>query len=350
LRIIALFDLDAFFASVEMAKNPDLFGKPIAVGGNDRRSVVATCSYEARKYGVKSAMPSHQAKKLCKDLIFVKPDFESYKKYSLAVREVFKKYTDTIEFASIDEAYLDLSEVCETFEEAEVLIQKIKHEIKSTLNITVTAGVSVNKFVAKISSEIQKPDGLTIIAEKDVPTFLEGLSINKFRGVGSSTLEVMVANGISSGSDLKSMSIDRLISIFGEKRASWFYNVVRGIDNRPVDTNEYVRKSVSQSKTFTKDIKTDRIAWEEIKKLAEDVSRQLVSRGLKAKTITIKFRHNDFTMQTKSKTLQEHTDDVITMIKAISDVFAVGNKISKPVRLFGVTASNFEIEDEEPLW
>ena len=350
MRIIALFDLDAFFASVETAKNPDLLGKPIAVGGDERRSVVATCSYEARKFGVRSAMPSHQAKKLCKDLIFIKPDFESYRKYSLAVREIFKKYTDTIEFASIDEAYLDLSEVCESFEDAELLIRKIKDEIKTTLNITATAGVSINKFIAKVSSEIQKPDGLTIITEEKSIGFLENLDISKFRGVGSSTLEVMVANGISNGKDLKSIPIDKLTSIFGEKRASWFYNVVRGIDNRLVDTSDQIRKSISQPKTFTRDIKNDTIAWEEIRKLVDDVSRQLISRGLKAKTITIKFRHNDFTMQTKSKTIQDHTDDAKVMIKTISDVFASGSKISKPVRLFGITASNFEIEDEEPLW
>ena len=221
--------MDAFFASVEQRDNPELVGKPIAVGSTDRRGVVATCSYEARKFGIHSAMPSYRALELCPDVIFVKPRMSAYRETAEEVRKVFYEQTDIVEPASIDEAYLDISEISDgDIDKAAEIAQAISDEIKARTNVTASIGVSVNKFLAKTASDMNKPCGLTVIRPEEVEDFLYDLPIHKFRGIGKKTAPRMLDEGINTGRHLRELTTEQLVELFGERRAKWFYNIARG--------------------------------------------------------------------------------------------------------------------------
>jgi len=337
--------MDAFFASVEQLDNPELKGKPVAVGGSGERSVVAAASYEARKFGVRSAMPSIIAKRLCPDLIFVKHNFERYKEVSSQVMEIFKEYTDLIEPLSIDEAFLDVTDDKKKIGSATVIARKIRTEIKSKTGLTASAGISVNKFLAKIASDINKPDGLFIIKPEEAERFIEELPVEKFYGIGKVTALKMHKLGIHSGSDLKKWDMVALVRNFG-KAGVFFYNIVRGIDERPVEPNQE-RKSVGTEYTYEKDLKTNFEIVAELYKLEKELMERLEHAETTGRTITLKIKFSDFRQITRSKTLQNYIRNFKTLHKEVSEIRKSINLEGTRIRLMGVTISNLETEDFE---
>ncbi len=273
MRKIIHIDMDAFFASVEQLDNPALRGKPVAVGGSGERSVVAAASYEARKFGVRSAMPSVIAKRLCPDLIFVKHNFSRYKEVSSSVFEIFKKYTDLIEPLSIDEAFLDVTHDKLNIGSATIIARKIRSEIKKETGLTASAGISVNKFLAKIASDINKPDGLFIIKPEDAEKFIESLPVERFYGIGKVTSQKMHKLGIHNGADLKKWDMVAMVRNFG-KAGVFFYEIVRGKDDRPVEPDQE-RKSVGTELTYEKDLTTRFEVIAELYKIEKELMERL---------------------------------------------------------------------------
>lgn len=342
--------MDAFFASVEQRDQPHLQGKPIAVGSTDRRGVVATCSYEARKFGVRSAMPSYKARELCPDIIFVKPHFQKYREASLKIQEIFKSYTDILEFASIDEAYLDITPSTNgNIDKAIEIARSIKKDIINNVGVTATIGLSINKFLAKTASELEKPDGLTVIRKDEVYDLITDLPIEKFRGIGKVTAPKMMELGIETGRDLRNLSLDELTEIFGDRRSGWFYNIARGIDDRPVSSTSAPRKSIGVSQTFQRDVASDHIAGEELSKLADEISHRMQIRNLKGQTITVKIKYMDFTISTRSKTIGIHIDTKNEILDVCLKLLKA-NPLRKPIRLLGITISNFNTDSFPSLW
>ncbi|MCL7989229.1 DNA polymerase IV [Sphingobacterium sp. lm-10] len=339
-RKIVHIDMDAFYASIEQRDFPELRGKALAVGGSpDGRGVVATASYEARKFGVRSAMSSRQALQLCPHLLFTKPRFDVYKQVSEHIREIFRRYTDLIEPLSLDEAYLDVTEDKAGIGSAIEIAKAIKSAIKAELHLTASAGVSVNKFIAKIASDYQKPDGLTFIGPSKVIPFLEALPIDKFFGVGKVTAQKMKGLGIHQGTDLKRFSESDLIRHFG-KSGTFFYHMVRGNDNRPVRPNR-ISKSIGIEDTFSADIADKVEMMEELKTLCEKLEKRLQAKAKKGKTVTVKIKFSDFTQITRSKTLFydiNRSADMYLVVQELMDKVDVENL---KVRLLGVTISNF---------
>lgn len=340
MRKIIHVDMDSFYASVEQRDFPELRGRPIAVGGSpDGRGVVATSSYEARRFGVKSAMPSRQALQLCPDIIFVYPRFDVYKEVSIHIREIFKRYTDLIEPLSLDEAYLDVTADKKGIGSAIEIAKEIKEAIKNELNLTASAGVSVNKFIAKIASDYNKPDGLTFIGPSKIVKFLESLPIERFFGVGKVTAEKMKGKGIHFGSDLKLFSEAQLIRDFG-KSGSFFYHMVRGNDDRPVRPNR-VAKSIGVEDTFTRDIMEIDDMKVELEHLCYKLSKRLDIKSVSGRTLTLKVKFSDFTLLTRSYT-GSHFLSTYQQLK--DEAEALLDKVDledKKVRLLGVTVSNF---------
>lgn len=337
--------MDAFFASVEQLDNPELKGKPVAVGGSGERSVVAAASYEARKFGVRSAMPSVIAKRLCPDLIFVKHNFERYHEVSLSVMEIFKEYTDLIEPLSIDEAFLDVTNDKKKIGSATVIAKKIRAEIKNRTGLTASAGISVNKFLAKIASDINKPDGLFLIKPEEAERFIEELPVEKFYGIGKVTALKMHKLGIHRGSDLKKWDMVSLVRNFG-KAGVFFFNIVRGIDERPVEPNQE-RKSVGTELTYEKDLRTRFEIVAELYKLEKELMERIENAGTTGRTITLKIKFSDFKQITRSKTLQNYIRSFETLHKEVSEIRKSIKLEGTRIRLMGVTISNLETEDFE---
>ena len=333
--------MDAFYASIEQRDNPDYRGKPIAVGGSPegRGGVVATASYEARKYGVRSAMPSKKAVQLCPHLIFVRPRFDAYKEASQKIREIFSRYTDLIEPLSLDEAYLDVTTDKQNIGSAIDIAKEIRWAIKQELNLTASAGVSINKFVAKIASDINKPDGLTFIGPSRVEKFMESLPIEKFHGVGKVTAEKMRTMGIFSGADLKRLSENDLVRHFG-KSGKFFYQIVRGMDDREVHPNRET-KSVGAEDTFATDLTTLEELNEELKKIAQLVHTRLERHQLKGRTITLKIKFHDFRLITRSQSLAEPTSDLDAILRISSQLMSAALDDQDKIRLMGISVSNF---------
>ncbi|MGJ1204519.1 DNA polymerase IV [Sphingobacterium lactis] len=344
MRKIIHIDMDAFYASVDQRDFPELRGKPLAVGGSpDGRGVVATASYEARKYGVKSAMSSRNALQLCPDLIFTYPRFEVYKEVSNHIRSIFRRYTDLIEPLSLDEAYLDVTDDKLGIGSAIEIAKEIKQAIQDELNLTASAGVSVNKFVAKIASDINKPNGLTFIGPSKIVTFLEQLPIHKFFGVGKVTAKKMNQMGIFTGKDLKRFSELEMVQHFG-KSGRFFYRIVRGEDDRPVKPNR-ISKSIGVEDTFESDLHEYEDMVFEIKRIAEKLYKRLDKAEKFGKTVTVKIKFADFTQITRSKTTVFSLDS-----QALIESHALGllDKVDmqdQRVRLLGVTISNFHDQD-----
>jgi DNA polymerase IV len=340
-RKIIHLDMDAFYASVEQRDNPALKDKPIDVGGSPegRGGVVATCSYEARKFGVRSAMPSKKAVQLCPQLHFIRPRFEVYKAVSRQVREIFHRYTDLIEPLSLDEAYLDVSEDKQGIGSAIEIATLIKKAIKEELGLTASAGVSINKFVAKVASDMQKPNGLTFIGPSKVEAFVEGLPVEKFYGVGKVTAEKMKGMGIHTGADLKKLSEAELIRHFG-KVGRFYYQIVRGIDNRPVEPNQET-KSIGAEDTFPEDLTTVEEMKRELDKLAVVVNRRLIEHRLKGRTVTLKIKYSNFRLITRSKSFAETICEPDIIAGTAKDLLLLTEPEGAKIRLLGITLSNF---------
>jgi DNA polymerase-4 len=337
--------MDAFFASVEQLDNPELRGKPVAVGGSGERSVVAAASYEARKFGVKSAMPSVIAKRLCPDLIFVKHNFERYNEVSSSVMEIFKEYTDLIEPLSIDEAFLDVTEDKQKIGSATIIAKKIRCEIKQKTGLTASAGISVNKFLAKIASDINKPDGLFVIRPEEAEKFIEELPVEKFYGIGKVTAAKMHQLGIHKGSDLKKWDLVSLVRNFG-KAGVFFFDIVRGKDDRPVE-NDQERKSVGTELTYEKDITSVFGIVAELYRLEKELIERLEHAGTSGRTVTLKIKFADFRQITRSKTLQHYITDFDTLHKEVTSIRKTMKLENERIRLMGLSISNLETEDDE---
>jgi DNA polymerase-4 len=343
MRKIIHIDMDAFFASVEQLDNPELRGKPVAVGGSSERSVVAAASYEARKFGVRSAMSSVIAKRLCPDLIFVKHNFSRYTEVSSNIHEIFREYTDLVEPLSIDEAFLDVTKDKKNIGSATVIAGKIRSEIKARTGLTASAGISVNKFLAKIASDINKPDGMFLIRPEEAEKFIEELPVEKFYGIGKVTAQKMHKLGIHKGSDLKKWDLVALVRNFG-KPGVFFYDIVRGIDERPVEPDQE-RKSVGTELTYEKDLTTRFEIIAELYKLEKELMERLEHSETTGRTITLKVKFSDFRQITRSKTLQNYIRDFETLHKEVSGIRKSLKLEGSRIRLLGLSISNMEIED-----
>tara|TARA_R110001632_G_scaffold140060_1_gene255930 strand:+ start:39284 stop:40366 length:1083 start_codon:yes stop_codon:yes gene_type:complete len=346
-RKIIHVDMDAFYASVEQLDDPKLRGKPVAVGGGGKRGVVAAASYEARKFGVKSAMSGILAEKKCPHLIFVRPRFERYKEISFKIREIFYDYTDLVEPLSLDEAYLDVTENKKGNPSASLIAQEIRDRIFNELELRASAGISINKFIAKVASDINKPNGQKTINPEEVIPFLETLSVNKFYGVGKVTAAKMHNLGIFTGLDLKNKTEEELTQLFG-KSGSFYYNIVRGIHNSKVKPNR-IRKSIAAERTFFDNISSEIFMLEKLNKIAEELERRMIKSETKGKTITLKIKYSDFTQQTRSKTIQEFIqkkDEFMPIVKEL----LYQEKLKESVRLLGISFGNLDTEKKEPVW
>ena len=343
-RKIIHIDMDAFFASVEQYDNTELRNKPIAVGGSGDRGVVAAASYEARKFGVHSAMPSKTAKKRCPHLIFVKARFDRYKEISKQIMNVFLEFTDLVEPLSIDEAFLDVTHNKKNLPSASLIAKEIKIRIKEVTGLTASAGISVNKFLAKIASDYQKPDGLFVIPPKDVETFIEALPIDKFFGVGKVTADKMHYLGIFHGKDLKKRSLADLTRVFG-KAGAYYYQVSRGIDNRAVDPNR-IRKSVGTEHTFYTNLSDRESVRKDMKLTAEDLVKRLEKSGFKGRTLSLKVKYSSFEQVTRSKTILQEISGLDSIMK-IAEELLLQVELKESIRLLGLTVSN-KVDFSEP--
>lgn len=343
-RKIIHVDMDAFYASVEQHDNPDLRGKPIAVGGGSDRGVVAAASYEARKYGVRSAMPSVTAKRLCPDLIFVKSRFDRYREVSAQIREIFHDYTDLVEPLSLDEAYLDVTENKYNFPSATIIAYEIRRRIYETTGITASAGISVNKFIAKIASDYNKPNGQKTIVPEEIIEFLEELEIRKFHGIGKVTAEKMYQFGIFTGKDLKRKSLEFLVENFG-KSGSHYYKIVRGIHKSPVKPDR-IRKSLGAERTFSENISSEVFMKERLIQIAEEIEKRIAKSDVSGKTVTLKIKYRDFKTQTRSKTLPYFIRDKQTILNTAIELMEQ-ESFRESVRLLGITLSNLNTGEEE---
>ncbi len=332
--------MDAFYASVEQRDFPEYRGKPIVVGGSpESRGVVATASYEARKFGIKSAMSSRQAYQLCPYAIFVRPRFDAYKAVSSHIREIFGRYTELIEPLSLDEAYLDVTHDKLQIGSALEIAKQIKQAIKDELNLTASAGVSSSKFVAKIASDMNKPDGLTFIGPSKVQKFMEALPVERFFGVGKVTAKKMKSMHLHTGGDLKKMTEQELINCFG-KSGKFYYQIVRGLDDREVRPYRET-KSMAAEDTFEHDLISIEEMHTELSKLAEKVTSRLVKGGLKGRTITLKLKYSDFKQITRNLSLPIPVDDYDTIINSAKSLLEHVDLENKTVRLLGISLSNF---------
>ena len=336
-RKIIHVDMDAFFASVEQRDFPELRGKRVAVGSADRRGVIAAASYEAREYGVRSAMPSSRALQLCPNLIFVDHRFSVYRSVSAQVREIFNRYTDLVEPLSIDEAYLDVTHNKTGIELATVIASEIRKDIFNETQLTASAGISYNKFLAKMASDINKPNGQKLIHPSQAIDFIEKLPIGKFYGVGAATSDKMIKAGIETGADLRKYSKEALAHLFG-KQGEYYYLLARGEDYREVNS-ESKRKSVGAEQTYIEDVSGETMLFNLLSKIAFEVSERLKKGKHKGKTVSIKFKYFDFEQHTRSRTIEDYIDDENEILK-ISTELLMSDFPSKAIRLLGITVSN----------
>lgn len=348
-RKIIHIDMDAFFAAVEQRDFPEYRGKPLIVGGRpDKRGVVATCSYEARKFGIHSAMSSSRAYKLCPQAIIVSPRFEAYREASNIIRSIFLQYTDLVEPLSLDEAYLDVSEST-LFEGSATLIAKdIKQKIFQQTNLTASAGVSYNKFLAKVASDMNKPDGITVIRPEQGAQFVAELPVGKFYGVGKATEAKMHGLGIKTGADIKKLSVQECQQYFG-KSGMYYYHICRGVDNREVVSHRE-RKSLGSETTFEKDLDSVDDMLKVLSVLAIEVTDSLKQKDLKGYTLTLKVKYDNFEQITRSKTLSIAINNVKDMLPVIVSLLSKTEVETRKVRLLGLTVSGFSEDIEQGKW
>ena len=343
LRKIIHIDMDAFFASVEQRDNPELRGLPVAVGGSSGRGVVAAASYEARKFGVRSAMPSVTAKRRCPDLIFVKSRFNVYRAVSNQIRAIFREHSDLVEPLSLDEAYLDVTANKPGLPTATAIAEQIRARIRDATGLTASAGVSYNKFFAKLASDQNKPDGICIVTPKQGPTFVLKLPVRRFHGVGPKTAEKMARMGIVTGADLRAQSQEFLQTNFG-KNADYYYRAARGIDDRPVRAHR-IRKSLGAERTYYEDLHDREAIVAKLAEVADAVWARAENAQSFGRTITLKLRYADFVTPTRARSLERP-------VASRDELLAIGYELldllipdARGVRLLGLTLSGFGGKD-----
>lgn len=339
-RKIIHIDMDAFFASVEQLDHPQWRGLALAVGGEGSRGVVSAASYEARKYGVRSAMSGIIAKKLCPHLIFAKPRFERYKEISDQIRAIFIEYTPLVEPLSLDEAFLDVSD----YSSATLVAEEIRTKIKSKTGLTASAGISINKFLAKIASDWNKPDGQKTLPPENIIEFLESIDVKKFHGIGKKTKLKMYQLGIYTGKDLKEKTEEFLFKHFG-KGGKYYYQVVRGFHNSPVKPHR-TPKSVGVERTFEKNLSSEFFLEEKLKNIAENLEMRLSKNKLAGRTITLKIKYSDFKQQTRSKTGNLYLSNKDLILERVKELL-YKEKLSNSVRLIGISISNLNAVKKE---
>ncbi|TAW07093.1 DNA polymerase IV (plasmid) [Rhizobium ruizarguesonis] len=339
-RKIIHIDMDAFYASVEQRDNVELRGKPVAVGAAAARGVVAAASYEARRFGVHSAMPSVTAFRKCPDLIFVRPRFEVYRAISNRIRDILAEYTPLIEPLSLDEAYLDVTDNLKGMEVATEIAHEIRSRIKSVTGLNASAGISYNKFLAKMASDLNKPNGQAVITPKNGPGIIENLPVKKFYGVGPVTAERMHRLGIERGADLKEKSAEFLTQHFG-KSGTYFYNIARGIDHREVQPDRE-RKSIGVEDTFAQDIFELEPARQQLAALVSRVWDHCQSHAISAKTLTLKLKYSDFRQITRSRTRQQPFATATQILADADELLYLEHPFSKGLRLLGITMSSLQ--------
>lgn len=345
-RKIIHIDMDAFYASVEQRDNPDLKGKPVVVGGESDRGVVAAASYEARKFGIHSAMPTKMARQRCRDLVIVKHRFDVYGKVSKQVHDIFNEYTDLVEPLSLDEAFLDVTSNKKGMPSATLIAKEIKKRIKEETQLTASAGISINKFLAKVASDINKPDGLYLIAPAKAVEFIEKLDIEKFFGIGRVTAGKMHELGIHKGADLKKWEKSELIRLFG-KNGSYYFDIARAVDNRPVNP-ERIRKSIGTEYTFEKDLETGSEIESELNKIGEELIRRISKSGKSGRTLTLKIKFSDFKQITRSHTVPFDIKEFDELNRITREILQKTDLSGKKIRLLGLTVSNLEqVNNEE---
>ena len=338
-RKIIHVDMDAFYASVEQRDNPELQNKALAVGGGSERGVVAAASYEARKFGIRSAMSGEVASRLCPHLIFVKPRFSRYKEVSKVVHSILYQYTDLVEALSLDEAYLDVTNNKKGIPSATLIAEEIRIKIYELTGLTASAGISINKFLAKVASDYNKPNGQKTIPPEDVINFLSDLDVRKFHGVGKVTAEKMYRKGWYTGADLRNQSLSNLEKHFG-KSGQFYYDVVRGIHLSPVRAQRKP-KSVGAERTFDKNISSEVFMISRLEDIANALAKRLFKTKISGKTITLKIKYSDYVTQTRSKTIPYYTAD-ISVILEIAKELLFQEKLKNSVRLLGISLSNFK--------
>ena len=336
--------MDAFYASVEQLDNPDLIGKPVAVGGGEERGVVSAASYEARKFGVRSAMSGIVARKNCPTLVFVPPRFDRYKEISKQVRSVFFEYTDLVEPLSLDEAYLDVTVNKFGNPSASLMAEEIREKIFQKTGLRASAGISYNKFIAKIASDINKPNGQKTIAPEEAIEFLEKLDIKKFYGVGQVTATRMYNLGIFTGKDLKEKTEEFLTEHF-KKSGSYYYQIVRGIHNGEVSPNR-IPKSVAAEHTFRNNLTSEIFMMERLEKIADELEQRLKKSKLAGKTVTLKIKYSDFTQQTRSKTLPFFVKDKSLLLETVEELL-YQERMKNSVRLLGISVTNLNVNTKK---
>ncbi len=342
MRQIIHIDMDAFYASVEQRDFPQYRNKPVVVGGDPAsRGVVATCSYEARTFGIHSAMACSQALRLCPQAIFVRPRFEVYRQISQQIRDIMFSYTDVVEPLSLDEAYLDVTQCNRTFGSPTLIAKAIQKDIQSKTGLTASAGISYNKFLAKIASDLDKPNGLTLITEKQGPNFVQQLPIGKFYGIGPATQEKMQCMGIYTGDDLLAWSLDELKPLFG-KASLYYYNAARGLDDREVESHRQ-RKSIGSEKTFDEDLRDPKEMLEKLHQLATEVWQEMQQKEVTARTITVKVKFDDFVQVTRAKTVSRNINEVVEITVHLQELLHKAEIEGRRVRLLGVTVSNLDM-------
>ncbi len=336
--------MDAFYASVEQMDAPELRGKPVAVGGGGKRGVVSAASYEARVFGVRSAMPGFTARKLCPELIFAKPRFDRYKEISSQIRKIFLDYTDLVEPLSLDEAYLDVTDNKKGNPSATLIASQIRQRIFDEVGLTASAGISINKFVAKVASDYNKPNGQKTVNPEEVLGFLEDLDVKKFYGVGKVTRAKMYQMGIYTGKDLKSKTEEFLIQHFG-KSGKHYYQIVRGIHLSEVKPNRE-RKSLAAERTFSENIASEVYMLERLESIANELQKRLKTSKVAGRTVTLKIKYSDFTLQTRSKTLPYFVNDASILLETSRELL-YQEKMKNSVRLLGISLSNLNTKSKE---
>jgi DNA polymerase-4 len=343
-RKIIHVDMDAFYASVEQRDNPELRGKPVAVGGSRERGVVAAASYEARKFGVRSAMPSVTAKRQCPDLIFVEPRFEVYKAVSQQIREIFAEHTPIVEPLSLDEAYLDVTENLQGIPLARDVALRIREKIKAKTGLNASAGISYNKFLAKLASDHRKPNGQYVITPEMGPAFVESLPVGKFHGIGPATSAKMNSLGLYTGLDMRNQALEFMQANFG-KAGAYYYWISRGIDNREVRADR-IRKSVGAENTFSTDLTGFEAMVSELQPLIDKVWRHCEDKGARGRTVTLKVKFNDFEIITRSRSVPAPVSNRSDLERISVALLQAEIPFPKPVRLLGVSLSSLQGDEQ----
>jgi len=344
IRKIIHVDMDAFYASVEQMDDPSLEGKPLAVGGGGKRGVISAASYEARKFGVRSAMTGTLARKRCPELLFVKPRFDRYSEISKQIRKIFYDYTDLVEPLSLDEAYLDVTQNKKGNPSATLIAEEIRRRIKQEVGLNASAGISINKFVAKVASDVNKPNGQKTIPPEEVLQFLEALEIKRFYGVGKVMTEKMYRLGIFNGKDLKVKPLEFLEEHFG-KSGKHFYHIVRGVHNSQVKPDRS-RKSLAAERTFTENISSEIFMLERLEGISKEVASRLKKSKVAGRTITLKIRYSDFSLHTRSKTLPYYIADAELILETVKELL-FQQELKNSVRLLGISLSNLNNEESK---